>query len=175
MQIVKGTLDSPWGPLMIDSSINLGKFQSSSPRFFVPLNALPPGEHNYADNMNGGGITKFYAKIEDMKASDWGWWVEPGKTGSLTLPVTAAAGHNLSKLKVRWRTLGPDPSFNYTLQVTTAKGVETFEGKPAVETELELPANLLPASEAIIEIKVTNNSKESKRNLYGLNLDVSAQ
>lgn len=175
MQIVKDTLNSPWGPFMIDSSINLGKFQDSSPRFFVPLNALPAGEHTYADNMNMGGLTKFYGKVENLIPDDWGWWVDPGKTGSITLPVKAATGQELSKAKLRWRTLGPNPSFNYTLRVTTAKGTETFEGQPAVEKELEIPASLLPAREAVIEIKVTNSSGKRDRNLYGLNLNVSVE
>jgi len=175
MQIVKDTLDSQWGPLMIDSTINLGKFQDSTPRFFVPLNALPAGEHTYADNMNLGGLTKFYAKVENLIPDDWGWWLDPGKTGSITLPVTAATGHELSKVKFKWRTLGPDPAFRYTIRVTTAKGVETFEGLPAVEKELEIPARLLPAKEAVIEIKATNSSGERKRNLYGLNLNMSVK
>lgn len=175
MQLVKDTLDSQWGPLMIDSTINLGKFQESTPRFFVQLNALPAGEHTYADNMNMGGLTKFYGKVENLIPDDWGWWLDPGKTGSITLPVTAAVGHELSKVKLRWRTLGPDSAFSYTLRITTAKGVETFEGQPAVEKELEIPARLLPAREAVIEIKATNSSAERKRNLYGLNLNVSVK
>jgi hypothetical protein len=172
MQLVKDSLDSSWGPLLIDSSINLPRIQQWLPRFFLPLDALKPGNHTYTDNMNYGGVTKFYANVENLTPEEWGWMAEPNLTGTMVLPLRAADGHEIQSAKFKWRTLGPNPVFSYKVSVTTAKGKTTFE-LPVVDKELEIPPALLPAKEAKLEIQVTNSSTQRSLNFYGLDMNLT--
>jgi hypothetical protein len=171
MTEANAVLNSKWGPLMADSTISLPRAKKQIARFLVPLEELPSGKSTFTENMNKGGLTKFYSKINNLAPYDWGWFVKQQSSGSLTLPIKAAAGHQIKSLNIKWGTQGANSNLHYEMQVITSQGKSTFKDSDAIGKEIKLPANLFPAQEVTIEMKVRNTSDKGTLSLYSLALE----
>jgi len=167
---VNDALNSKWGPYMADSTINLPHAKIFIAPFLIALEALPSGKSTFTENMNKGGLTKFYAQVNGLSPYDWGWFVKPQSSGSLTLPVKAADGHQIKNFNIKWGTQGANSNLHYEMQVTTSQGKSTFKDSDATGKEIKLPANLFPAQEVTIEMKVRNTSDKGALSLYSIAL-----
>ena len=68
----------------------------------MPLAALPVGTHNYTDKCYYGGATKFHAaQVSGYFYDYWATMLSPGQTGTMDIPIAAAAGGRLTAGQIK--------------------------------------------------------------------------
>lgn len=171
-QQIADFMDSDEGVYLADSTINTGQFKRYIKEFMVPLEALPTGTYQYADKMNYGGSSKFYASSSGLINTEWGYRIAPAKQGFYEIPVKCAPGCSLKSLSITVHSLGGEKNLRYSLATTSRNGTYTFENQPLTNNKVDVPVALLNCPEIRFQLQIENISDAEQYCLNGLDFTI---
>ena len=104
---------------MANASIN-----AASRNLRLDLGNLPPGTHVFSDSFKYGGVIKFHGSLSGWQKGMWGLSLPVHGKGSISLPVHAAEGHEITDARVQWHLAASPESIGVKLYAVSEDSEE---------------------------------------------------
>ncbi|WP_303056324.1 DUF4838 domain-containing protein [Victivallis vadensis] len=157
---IENYCQSPVGRFAFEYPMVEGELNQIRMGLQADLLNLPEGNSRFGGSLMWGGGVKFYAVTDNMRPDMWGYLVPAGGTGTLKLPLQAAAGRRITGLNI-WCV--PDKA--ETDLYVVADGTEHLVARKLDNyRQVSIPAELLGCN----RLEVVFKSKVEQANQYGL-------